>query len=57
MMQLRIQYFRSDTQADGSDEELDDLIAFPEMRSPACNSVCRPLQVTLRRVTNGWHVN
>jgi len=39
-----------DIHADCSDEELDDLIAFAEGHSPVCNTVCRPVPVTLRRV-------
>jgi uncharacterized OsmC-like protein len=37
-------------QADCSDEELDDLLRFAEGHSPVCNTVCRPVPVTLRRV-------
>ncbi len=36
--------------ADCSDEELDDLLKFARDHSPVCNSVCRPVPVTLRRV-------
>jgi len=39
-----------DIQADCTDEELDDLLAFSEAHSPVCNSVCRPVPVTLRRI-------
>jgi uncharacterized OsmC-like protein len=39
-----------DIQADCSDEELDDLLAFAEAHSPVCSTVCRPVPVTLRRV-------
>jgi uncharacterized OsmC-like protein len=36
--------------ADCSDEELDDLLAFAHGHSPVCNTVCRPVPVTLERV-------
>jgi uncharacterized OsmC-like protein len=39
-----------DIRADCSDEELDELLAFAEAHSPVCNTVCRPVPVTLRRV-------
>ncbi len=35
--------------ADCTDEELDDLIAFTSHHSPVCNTVCRPVPVTLER--------
>jgi uncharacterized OsmC-like protein len=41
---------RMDIQADCSDEELDDLLKFAENHSPVCNTVCRPVPVTLERV-------
>jgi len=37
-------------EADCSDEELDDLLGFAREHSPVCNTVCRPVPVTLRRV-------
>jgi uncharacterized OsmC-like protein len=37
-------------QADCSDEELDKLLDFAKGHSPVCNTVCRPVPVTLRRV-------
>lgn len=40
-----------DIDADCSDEELDDLLAFARDHSPVCNTVCRPVPVTLERVT------
>jgi uncharacterized OsmC-like protein len=36
--------------ADCTDEELDDLLRFAEGHSPVCNTVCRPVPLTLRRV-------
>jgi uncharacterized OsmC-like protein len=39
-----------DIDADCTDEELDDLLRFAEGHSPVCNTVCRPVPVTLRRV-------
>ena len=40
-----------DIDADCSDEELDDLLAFARGHSPVCNTICRPVPVTLKRVT------
>ena len=37
-------------EADCSDEELDDLLAFARDHSPVCNTVCRPVPVTVQRV-------
>lgn len=37
-------------EADCSDEELDELLKLAEGHSPVCNTVCRPVPVTLRRV-------
>jgi uncharacterized OsmC-like protein len=37
-------------EADCADEELDELLKFAEGHSPVCNTVCRPVPVTLRRV-------
>ena len=37
-------------EADCSDDELDDLLRFAEGHSPVCNTVCRPVPITLRRV-------
>lgn len=45
--QIRI---RMDIKADCSDEELDALLAFAEDHSPVCNTVCRPVPVTVERV-------
>jgi uncharacterized OsmC-like protein len=39
-----------DIQADCSEEEIDELLAYAEGHSPVCNTVCRPVPVTLRRV-------
>ena len=38
-----------DIEADCSDEELDELLAFAKHHSPVCNTVCRPVPVTLER--------
>ncbi len=43
---------RMDIEADCSDEELDDLIAFSRDHSPVCSTVCRPVAVTVERVRN-----
>lgn len=45
--QIRIQM---DIQADCSDEQLDDLLEFAKGHSPVCNTVCRPVPVTVERV-------
>ena len=37
-------------EADCPDEELDDLLAFARNHSPVCNTVCRPVPVTIERV-------
>lgn len=37
-------------EADCSDEEIDELIGFTKDHSPVCNTVCRPVPVTLERV-------
>lgn len=37
-------------EADCSDEELEDLMGFTERHSPVCNTVCRPVPVTIERV-------
>lgn len=37
-------------EADCSDAEIDELLGFAEAHSPVCNSVCRPVPVTLERV-------
>jgi len=39
-----------DIKADCSDEELDDLLAFAKDHSPVCNTICRPVPVTVERV-------
>jgi uncharacterized OsmC-like protein len=38
-------------QADCSDEELEDLLAYAEQRSPVCNTVCRPVPVKIERAS------
>jgi uncharacterized OsmC-like protein len=39
-----------DIRADCTDEELDDLLGFARDHSPVCNTVCRPVPVTVERV-------
>lgn len=41
---------RMDIEADCSDEELDELLSFARDHSPVCNTVCRPVPVTLERI-------
>jgi uncharacterized OsmC-like protein len=41
---------RMDIDADCSDTELDDLLRFAQRHSPVCNTVCRPVPVTVERV-------
>jgi uncharacterized OsmC-like protein len=41
---------RMDIDADCSDAELDDLLRFAQRHSPVCNTVCRPVPVTVGRV-------
>jgi uncharacterized OsmC-like protein len=36
--------------ADCSDEELDDLLVFAKDHSPVCNTVCKPVPVSIKRV-------
>jgi len=36
-------------EADCSDEELDDLLRFAQQHSPVCNTICRPVPVTIER--------
>lgn len=36
--------------ADCDDDELDDLLSFAKNHSPVCNTVCRPVPVTVERV-------
>jgi len=43
-------HIRMHIEADCSDAELDDLLAFAKDHSPVCNTVCRPVPVTLERV-------
>jgi uncharacterized OsmC-like protein len=40
---------RMDVKADCSDSELDDLLAYTRTHSPVCNTVCRPVPVSLER--------
>lgn len=44
--QIRI---RMHIEADCSDAELDDLLAFAQAHSPVCNTVCRPVPVVVER--------
>ena len=37
--------------ADASDEEIADLLAFTEQHSPVCNTVCRPVPVKVERAS------
>ena len=39
-----------DIKADCSDEELNELLAFAQDHSPVCNTICRPVPVTVERV-------
>jgi uncharacterized OsmC-like protein len=41
---------RMHVEADCSDEELDDLLAFAQQHSPVCNTVCRPIPVVIERI-------
>lgn len=41
---------RMQIEADCSDAELDDLLAFAQGHSPVCNTVCRPVPVRVERV-------
>jgi uncharacterized OsmC-like protein len=41
---------KMDIRADCSDAELDDLLRFAQQHSPVCNTVCRPVPVTIERV-------
>lgn len=41
---------KMDIEADCSDEELDELLSFAKDHSPVCNTVCKPVPVTLERV-------
>ena len=41
---------KMDIEANCSDEEIDELLAFAKDHSPVCNTVCKPVPVTLERV-------
>lgn len=41
---------KMDIEADCSDEQLAELIEFAQKHSPVCNTVCRPVPVTIERV-------
>jgi len=45
--QIRI---RMDIKADCSDDELNELLAFAQDHSPVCNTICRPVPVTVERI-------
>lgn len=45
-----------DIKADCSDEELDDLLTFARGHSPVCNTVCRPVPVTIKRADQSTSV-
>jgi uncharacterized OsmC-like protein len=51
--QIRI---KMDIKADCSDEELDALLAYTKDHSPVCNTVCRPVPVTVERTPKAAHV-
>lgn len=40
---------KMDIEADCSDEEIDELLSFAKDHSPVCNTVCKPVPVTLER--------
>ena len=42
---------RMDIEADCSDEEIEDLMSFARDHSPVCNTVCRPVPVTVERAS------
>ena len=46
--QIRI---RMQVEADCPDEDLDQLIAYTQRHSPVCNTVCRPVPVTIERAS------
>ena len=41
---------KMDIEADCSDDDLDELLAFAKNHSPVCNTICRPVPVTVQRV-------
>ena len=44
-------FFEMDIRAENAtDEELDELLGFAREHSPVCNTVCRPVPVTLERM-------
>jgi uncharacterized OsmC-like protein len=45
--QIRI---KMHVQADCTDRELNDLLAYAQQHSPVCNTVCRPVPVVVTRV-------
>lgn len=42
--------------ADCSEQELDELLAFAQQHSPVCNTICRPVPVRLQRLAVGGAV-
>lgn len=47
--QIRI---KMSVSADCSDQELEDLLAYTQQHSPVCNTVCRPVPVTVERASS-----
>jgi uncharacterized OsmC-like protein len=47
--QIRI---KMNVKADCSDQELDDLLAYTQQHSPVCNTVCRPVPVSIERANS-----
>jgi uncharacterized OsmC-like protein len=43
---------KMDIKADCSDAELDELLRFAQRHSPVCNTVCRPVPVSIERVVH-----
>lgn len=41
---------KMDIEADCSDDELDELLAFAKNHSPVCNTICQPVPVMVKRV-------
>ena len=42
-------------EADCSDEELDELLIYTRSHSPVCNTICRPIPVSMQRVNTMSH--
>jgi uncharacterized OsmC-like protein len=43
-------HIKMDIEADCTEQELDDLLAFAKNHSPVCNTICRPVPVVIERV-------